>query len=53
MKKDLREEEIRLEEIRAKVDTTTSIREIETRAKEELNMDYPKQSQITYIEVKP
>ena len=52
LKKELREEEIRLEELRAKVDTNTSIREIEKRAKEELNMDYPKKNQIRYIEVK-
>lgn len=51
LKKELRQEEIRLDELRAKVDTNTSIREIEQRAKEELNMDYPKKSQIRYIEV--
>ena len=51
LKKDLRKEEIRLEEQKAKVDTSTSIQEIEKRAKEELNMDYLKDSQIRYIEV--
>ena len=51
LKKDLKEEEIRLEELKAKVGTNTSIREIEERAKEELNMDYPKKNQIRYIEV--
>ena len=51
LKKELRQEEIRLDELRAKVDTNTSIREIEQRAKEELNMDYPKKNQIRYIEV--
>ena len=51
LKKELREEEIRLDELKAKVDTNSSIREIEERAKEELNMDYPKQNQIRYIEV--
>ena len=51
LKKELREEEIRLGELKAKVDTNTSIREIEERAKEELNMDYPKKNQIRYIEV--
>lgn len=52
LKKDLRQEEIRLEELKAKVDTSTSIQEIETKAKEELNMDYPNKNQIRYIEVK-
>ena len=51
LKKELREEEIRLDELKANVDTSTSIREIEKRAKEELNMDYPKKNQIRYIEV--
>ena len=51
LKQDLRKEEIRLEELKAKVDTSTSIQEIEKRAKEELNMDYPKKNQIRYIEV--
>lgn len=51
LKKELKQEEIRLEELKAKVETNTSIREIEERAKEELNMDYPKKNQIRYIEV--
>ena len=51
LKKELRKEEIRLDELRAKVDTNNSIREIEVKAKEELNMDYPKKNQIRYIEV--
>ena len=51
LKKELRKEEIRLEEQKANVDTSTSIQEIEKRAKEELNMDYLKDSQIRYIEV--
>ena len=51
LRKELREEEIRLDELKANIDTNTSIREIEERAKEELNMDYPKQHQIRYIEV--
>lgn len=49
LKKDLRQEEITLEELKAKVDTETSIQEIENNAREELNMDYPKQGQIKYI----
>ena len=51
LKKELREEEIRLGELKAKVDTNTSIREIEERAKEELNMNYPEENQIRYIKV--
>ena len=39
-----------LDELKAKTGTNSSIREIEERAKEELNMDYPKQNQIRYIE---
>ena len=46
-----RQEEIRLDELKAKVDTNSSIREIEEKAKEELNMDYLKKNQIRYIEV--
>ena len=46
-----REEEIRLNELKANIDTNTSIREIEVRVKEKLNMDYPKQHQIRYIEI--
>ena len=51
LKKELRQEEIRLDELKAKVDTNSSIREIEEKAKEELNMDYLKKNQIRYIEV--
>ena len=51
LEKELKKEEIRLEQIKASVDYNTSIREIEIRAKEELNMDYPKDSQIRYISV--
>lgn len=51
LKKDLNKEEIILGEVRAKVDTSTSIQEIEAKAKEELNMDYPKENQIRYISV--
>lgn len=51
LKKDLREEEIRLGELKVKGDANISIREIEEKAKSELNMDYPKKNQIRYIEV--
>ena len=51
LQKELRKEEIKLGEIKANVDVNTSIQEIEIRAKEELNMDYPKDSQIRYISV--
>lgn len=51
LENDLKREEIKLEQIKANVDVNTSIQEIEIRAKEELNMDYPKDSQIRYISV--
>ena len=51
LEKELREEEIRLDELKFKVYTNSSIREIEKRAKEELNMNYPKKNQIRYIEI--
>lgn len=51
LKKDLRKQEIILEEKKAIVDTNTSIQEIENKAKEELNMDYPNENQIRYISV--
>ena len=52
LKKELRQEEIRLDELKAKVDTNSSIREIEEKAKEELNMDYLKKNQIRYAQGK-
>ena len=51
LKKELREEEISLEELKVKVDYTTSVKEIELKAKKELNMDYPKKNQIKYINI--
>ena len=51
LEKELKKEEIRLEQIKANVDVNTSVQEIEIRAKEELNMGYPKDSQIRYISV--
>lgn len=51
LKKELNKEEIILGEVRVKADTNTSIQEIEAKAKEELNMDYPKDNQIRYINV--
>lgn len=50
-KKDLRKKEIVLEELKAKETEKTSIKEIELKAKELLNMDYPKDGQIKYIDV--
>ncbi|MBO3444634.1 hypothetical protein [Clostridium sp. CCUG 7971] len=52
LKKELKEKEISRDELKTKVDTSTSIPEIEKKAKEELNMDYPRQEQIKYIDVK-
>lgn len=51
LKEELRDEEIKLEGLKANVDTKNSIIEIEKKAKEELNMDYPNENQIRYIEV--
>lgn len=51
LKKELKEEEIRLGELKEEVHINMSIKEIEQRAKEELNMDYPKKEQIRYIVV--
>ena len=51
LKKELNKEEIILGEVRVNVDTNTSIQEIEAKAKEELNMDYPKDNQIRYINI--
>lgn len=52
LKKELKEEEISRDELKTKVDTNASIPEIEKKAKEKLNMDYPKKEQIKYIDVK-
>lgn len=52
LKKELKAEEILRDELKTKVDTNTSIPEIEKNAKEQLNMDYPKNEQIKYIDVK-
>lgn len=51
LQKDLRKKEIVLEELKAKETEKTSIKEIELKAKELLNMDYPKDGQIKYIDV--
>lgn len=52
LKKELRQVEISRDELKTEVDTNTSIQEIEKKAKEQLNMDYPKKDQIKYIDVK-
>lgn len=51
LKKDLKELEIKLSDLNQKNYINMSIKEIEKRAKEELNMDYPKKNQIRYIQV--
>ncbi len=51
LKKDLREREIRLDELKEDVYTDASLKEIEKKAREELQMDYPKKEQIRYIQV--
>lgn len=52
LEKELRQRNIALEELKALVDNNTSTQNIELEAKEKLNMDYPKNNQIRYIEVK-
>ncbi|MFN2056687.1 hypothetical protein ACK2FX_09475 [Clostridioides difficile] len=49
--KRFKKKEIVLEELKAKETEKTSIKEIELKAKELLNMDYPKDGQIKYIDV--
>lgn len=51
LKKDLNTKEILLEQLKVEVDNNTSIQEIEKKAKEDLNMDYPKEGQIEYIKI--
>lgn len=51
LKQDLRKKEVLLEQLNVKVNDKTSIEEIEKKAKEELNLDYPKKEQIQYIEI--
>lgn len=51
LKKELRDKQISLEGLKSEIGTNTSIKEIEKKAKEKLNMDYPKKDQIEYIEV--
>ncbi len=49
LKKELKEEEIRLDQAQAKEASQMSVEEIEKIAKEELNMDFPSKDQIRYI----
>lgn len=51
LKKDLRSKEVVIEQLNSNIYSNTSTREIEKMAKEKLNMDYPKESQIEYITV--
>lgn len=51
LKKDLREKEIIIEQLNSRIYSNYSIEEIEKMAKEKINMDYPKESQIEYITV--
>lgn len=51
LEKELRQKEVALEELKATLVNNTSVQEVEKKAKEELNMDYPKDEQIEYIEV--
>ncbi|MEF9991666.1 MAG: hypothetical protein RRZ84_06270 [Romboutsia sp.] len=51
LKNDLKKKEIALEQLQAEAITDKSVQEVEKKAKDELNMDYPKNNQIKYIEV--
>lgn len=51
LKKDLRSKEIIIEQLNSKIYSNNTTEEIEKMAKEKLNMDYPKKSQIEYITV--
>lgn len=52
LESELRKKYIALEELKTSKDTQTSTQNIELEAKEKLDMDYPKENQIRYIEVK-
>lgn len=51
LKQDLRKEEIALDELKMEKLKNGSITNIEDKAKEKLNMDYPKNYQIRYIDM--
>lgn len=51
LKKDLRTKEIVIEQLNSRIYSNSGIEEIEKMAKEKINMDYPKESQIEYITV--
>lgn len=51
LKKDLRQKEVILEQLKSELYAKTSTEQIEQDAKEKLNMDYPKENQINYIDV--
>ena len=52
MKKQLRKEEIVLDGLKMEQLENSSITNIEENAKEKLNMDYPNESQMRYIDLK-
>ena len=51
LQEELNSKQIIIEQLNAKMYSNTSIDEVEKIAKEELNMDYPSESQIEYITV--
>ena len=51
LKKELRKEEIVLDEMKIKILNGSNVTNIEENAKEKLNMDYPKDNQIRYIDL--
>lgn len=52
LKKDLNKKEILLNQLQVENNNSTSINEIENKVREELNMDYPEDEQIEYINIK-
>lgn len=51
LKKDLNKKEILLNQLEVENNNKSSIKEIEDKVREELNMDYPKDEQIEYINI--
>ena len=51
LEKKLRKEEIKLDELKMEKLKNSSITNIEENAKEDLNMNYPNESQIRYIDI--
>lgn len=52
LEKELHKKEIERDNLRVDLDLLTRSKDIEQKAKEQFGMDYPKESQVEYIEVK-